>query len=149
MSFKVSDIMTRSVVTIEIGKSVREAVDIMNKKEIGCLVVTKEGDPVGIVTERDVLKKIVVEGRDPEKTRIEEIMSRPLITGSPNMTLEEAAKLLVLRRIKKLPILEKGKLVGIITLFDIVRWEPLAINILKRALAEERLPLHMRKFLKE
>jgi len=149
MSFKVSDIMTRSVVTIEIGKSVREAVDMMNKKEIGCLVVTKEGDPVGIVTERDVLKKIVVEGRDPEKTRIEEIMSRPLITGSPNMTLEEAAKLLVLRRIKKLPILEKGKLVGIITLFDIVRWEPLAINILKRALAEERLPLHMRKFLKE
>ena len=149
MSFKVSDIMTRSVVTIEIGKSVREAVDMMNKKEIGCLVVTKEGGPVGIVTERDVLKKIVVEGRDPEKTRIEELMSRPLITGSPNMTLEEAAKLLVLRRIKKLPILEKGKLVGIITLFDIVRWEPLAINILKRALAEERLPLHMRKFLKE
>lgn len=149
MPFKVSDIMTRSIVTIEIGKSVREAVDIMNKKEIGCLVVTKEGDPVGIVTERDILKKIVVEGRDPEKTRIEEIMSHPLITGSPNMTLEEAAKLLVLRRIKKLPILEKGKLVGIITLFDIVRWEPLAINILKKALAEERLPLHMRKFLKE
>ncbi|MHA1722978.1 MAG: CBS domain-containing protein [Candidatus Baldrarchaeia archaeon] len=149
MPFKVSDIMTRNVVTIEIGKTVREAVEIMNKKEIGCLIITKGGNPVGIVTERDILKKIVVKARDPEKTKIEEIMSTPLITGSPNMTLEDAAKLLVLRRIKKLPIVEKGKLVGIVTLFDIVRWEPLAINILKKALAEERLPLHMRKFLKE
>ncbi|MHA1834765.1 MAG: CBS domain-containing protein [Candidatus Baldrarchaeia archaeon] len=148
MSLKVSDIMTRDVITIEIGKTVREAVEIMNEKGIGCLVVTKGGVPIGIVTERDVLKKIVVEGRDPQKTRIEEIMSSPLITGSPSMTLEDAAKLLILKRIKKLPIVEKGKLVGIVTLFDVVRWEPLVINILKKALAEEALPPHMRKFLK-
>ncbi|MCD6164356.1 MAG: CBS domain-containing protein [Candidatus Odinarchaeota archaeon] len=148
MSLKVSDIMTRDVITIEIGKTVREAVEIMNEKGIGCLVVTKGGVPIGIVTERDVLKKIVVEGRDPQKTRIEEIMSSPLITGSPSMTLEDAAKLLILKRIKKLPIVEKGKLVGIVTLFDVVRWEPLVINILKKALAEETLPPHMRKFLK-
>ncbi len=132
MSLKVSDIMTRDVITIEIGKTVREAVEIMNEKGIGCLVVTKGGVPIGIVTERDVLKKIVVEGRDPQKTRIEEIMSSPLITGSPSMTLEDAAKLLILKRIKKLPIVEKGKLVGIVTLFDVVRWEPLVINILKK-----------------
>nr|MDO8046195.1 CBS domain-containing protein [Candidatus Baldrarchaeota archaeon] len=148
MSLKVSDIMTRDVITIEIGKTVREAVEIMNEKGIGCLVVTKGGVPIGIVTERDVLKKIVVEGRDPQKTRIEEIMSSPLITGSPSMTLEDAAKLLILKRIKKLPIVEKGKLVGIVTLFDVVRWEPLVINILKKALAEETLPPHMKKFLK-
>lgn len=148
MSLKVSDIMTRDVITIEIGKTVREAVEIMNEKGIGCLVVTKGGVPIGIVTERDVLKKIVVEGRDSQKTRIEEIMSSPLITGSPSMTLEDAAKLLILKRIKKLPIVEKGKLVGIVTLFDVVRWEPLVINILKKALAEETLPPHMRKFLK-
>jgi len=148
MSFKVGDIMTRDVITIEIGKTVREAVEIMNEKEIGCIVVTKNEAPIGIVTERDVLKKIVVEGRDPQKTRVEEIMSSPLITGSPNMTLEDAARLLVLKRIKKLPIVDKGKLVGIVTLFDIVRWEPLAINILRKALAEETLPPHMRKFLK-
>jgi len=148
MSFKVGDIMTRDVITIEIGKTVREAVEIMNEKEIGCIVVTKNEAPIGIVTERDVLKKIVVEGRDPQKTRVEEIMSSPLITGSPNMTLEDAARLLVLKRIKKLPIVDKGKLVGIVTLFDIVRWEPLAINILRNALAEETLPPHMKKFLK-
>ncbi len=148
MSFKVGDIMTRDVITIEIGKTVREAVEIMNEKEIGCIVITKNEAPIGIVTERDVLKKIVVEGRDPQKTRVEEIMSSPLITGSPNMTLENAARLLVLKRIKKLPIVDKGKLVGIVTLFDIVRWEPLAINILRKALAEETLPPHMRKFLK-
>ena len=148
MSLKVSDIMTRDVITIEIGKIVREAVEIMNEKGIGCLVVTKGRVPIGIITERDVLKKIVVEGRDPQKTRIEEIMSSPLITGSPSMTLEDAAKLLILKRIKKLPIVEKGKLVGIVTLFDVVRWEPLVINILKKALAEEALPPHMRKFLK-
>ncbi|MHA1582044.1 MAG: CBS domain-containing protein [Candidatus Baldrarchaeia archaeon] len=148
MPLKVSDIMTRDVITIEIGKTVREAVEIMNEKGIGCIVVTKGGVPIGIVTERDVLKKIVVEGRDPQKTRIEEIMSSPLITGSPSMTLEDAAKLLILKRIKKLPIVEKGKLVGIVTLFDVVRWKPLVINILKKALAEETLPPHMRKFLK-
>jgi len=121
MSFKVSDIMIRDVVTIDIGKKVREAVEIMNKKEIGCIIVTKDGKPIGIVTERDVLRKVIVEGRDPKKTRIEEIMSSPLITGSPEMTLEDAAKLLVLKRIKKLPIVEKEKLIGIVTLFDIVR----------------------------
>jgi len=149
MSFKVGDIMTRDVVTVSLGRTVQETVEIMNEKEIGCVVVVKDNIPVGIVTERDILKKIVVEGKDPKKTKIEEIMSSPLITGTSDMTLEDAAKLLVLKRIKKLPIVEKGKLIGIITLFDIVRWEPLAIDILKKALAAEKLPPHMKKFLKE
>ena len=101
----------------------KNTAELMNKHDIGCLVVLKKGVPTGIVTERDMLRKILLGSKDPEKTRVSEIMSKPLIAGKPQMTIEDAAKLMFKRDIKKLPVAQNGQLVGLVTLTDLVRSE--------------------------
>ena len=117
----VKDVMVKEVITVNPDTKIRDAVELMNKNEIGCLVVTRKGKPVGIMTERDVLKKIVCQSRNPEQTRVSEIMSKPLIVGRVDMDWREAANLMLDHDIKKLPILDGEKLVGLVTLTDIAR----------------------------
>jgi CBS domain-containing protein len=117
----VKDVMVKEVITVNPDTKIRNAVELMNKNEIGCLVVTRKNKPVGIMTERDVLKKIVCQSKNPEQTRVSEIMSKPLIVGRVDMDWREAAKLMLDRDIKKLPILDGEKLVGLVTLTDIAR----------------------------
>jgi CBS domain-containing protein len=117
----VKDIMVKEIITVNPDAKIRDAVDLMNKNEIGCLVVTRKGKPVGIMTERDVLKKIVCGCKNPEQTRVSEIMSKPLIVGRVDMSWTEAVKLMLDRNIKKLPILDGERLVGLVTLTDIAR----------------------------
>jgi CBS domain-containing protein len=117
----VKDVMVKEVITVNPDTKIRDAVELMNKNEIGCLVVTRKGKPVGIMTERDVLKKIVCQSKNPEQTRVSEIMSKPLIVGRVDMDWREAAKLMLDHDIKKLPILDGENLVGLVTLTDIAR----------------------------
>jgi len=117
----VKDFMVKEVITVNPDTKIRDAVELMNKNEIGCLVVTRKGKPVGIMTERDVLKKIVCRSKNPEQARVSEIMSKPLTVGRVDMDWREAAKLMLDQNIKKLPILDGEKLVGLVTLSDIVR----------------------------
>ena len=117
----VKDFMVKEVITVNPDTKIRDAVELMNKNGIGCLIVTRKGKPVGITTERDVLKKIVCRSKNPEQTRISEIMSKPLIVGRVDMDWREAAKLMLDQNIKKLPILDGEKLVGLVTLTDIAR----------------------------
>jgi len=117
----VKDVMVKEVITVNPDTKIRDAVELMNKNEIGCLVATRKGKPVGIMTERDVLKKIVCQSKNPEQTKVSEIMSKPLIVGKVDMDWREAAKLMLDHNIKKLPILDGGKLVGLVTLTDIAR----------------------------
>jgi len=129
---KVEDIMVEEVITVEADTTVMRAVKLMNKHEIGCLIVTKSGKPIGIVTERDLLKRVLAESRDPEKARICEIMSAPLVFGDPNMDMEDTVKFMLNMKIKKLPIVKRGKLLGLVTLTDIVRFQPQIVSILKK-----------------
>ena len=117
----VKEVMVQKVVSIRADATVKEAVKLMNEHEIGCLIIAEKEDAVGIITERDVLKRVVSQSRDPEVTKVSEIMSKPLIAGGPDMYLEDAAKLMFKRNIKKLPIKKNGQLAGIITLSDIAR----------------------------
>ena len=117
----VKEIMVEKVVSIRADATIKEAVKLMNEYEIGCLIVAKKGEAVGIITERDVLKRVVSKSRDPEVTKVSEIMSKPLIVGGPDMYVEDAAKLMFKRNIKKLVIRRNGQLVGLITLSDIAR----------------------------
>ena len=117
----VKNVMVEEVITVRPDMKIRDAVELMNKNEIGCLVVTRKGKPVGIMTERDVLKKIVCQCKDPKQVRVSEIMSKPLIVGKVDMDLAEAAGLMLKRNVKKLPIVDAEKLVGLITLTDVVR----------------------------
>jgi CBS domain-containing protein len=117
----VKDVMVKEIITVNPTTKIRDAVELMNKNQIGCLVVTRKGKPVGIMTERDVLKKIVCRCKNPEQTRVSEIMSKPLIVGRVDMDWLEAVKLMLDRNIKKLPILDDEGLVGLVTLTDIAR----------------------------
>jgi len=113
--------MVQEVIKIRADATVKEAVEMMNKHEVGCLIVIKNGEPIGIMTERDILKRVIPESKNPEKTQVSEIMSTPLIAGGPDMYVEDAARLMFKKNIKKLPIMEKGKLVGLLTISDIAR----------------------------
>lgn len=131
----VKDVMIEEVITVNPDSKVRDAVELMNEKEIGCLVVTRAGSPVGIITERDILKKIVCQSKNPEQVRVSEIMSEPLVVGKVDMDLGDVARLMLKRNVKKLPIVNGGNLVGLITLTDIVRVdhiEHLLIKIIKQ-----------------
>ena len=144
---KVEDVMVEDVVTVDADASVMKAVKIMNKNEIGCLIVTRRGKAVGIVTERDLLKRVIAKLRDPEKTKVRQIMTKPLIVGDPDMDLEDATKLMFERKIKKLPVIEGGRLVGLVSLTDIARFQPQMMRILKKLSAQQTAPKRLQKVL--
>ena len=148
MSLTVRDIMTTDVVTISETATVREAAKLMSEKGVGCLIVLRDGEPVGILTERDILVRVVAEGKNPDAVEVGWVMSTPIIKGRPDMTLEEAAKFMTSKKIKKLPIFEGGKLVGIITLTDLVRSQPYVVELLEDILATEPLPPRFQKVIR-
>ena len=145
VSLKVEDVMVEDVVTVEDDVTVKKAVAIMNKYEIGCLIVTKRGKPVGIVTERDMLTRVLAESRNPERTKIADIVSRPLVIAEPDMDLEEAARLMFKMKVKKLPVVSDGRLVGLVTLTDLARFQPQIIKILKKMQTVETAPKRIKK----
>lgn len=144
MSLKVEDVMVKEVITIDGKSTVKEAAGIMNRFEIGCLIVTKNGKANGILTERDLLKRVVSQAKNPKRTKVETVMSKPLIVVEPNMELEEAARLMFKLKIKKLPVVESGRLMGLVTLTDLARFQPQMIRILKK-LSEKMAPKRMKK----
>jgi len=143
MSLKLEDVMVEDVITVEEKATIKKAVELMNKHEIGCLIVVKSGKPAGIVTERDMLKRILLESKNPQKIKVNEIMSEPLIVGKPQMDIEDAVRLMFKRNIKKLPVADEGHLVGLVTLTDLVRSEQI-IRILKK-LPDKETPKRMKK----
>jgi CBS domain-containing protein len=123
MSQKLRKIMVEDVVTVEKNISVKKAAELMNKHEIGCLVVVDAEKPIGIVTERDMIKRVIYKSRNSEKTSVFAVMSKPLISATPDMRAGDAARLMFERNIKKLPVMENGRLVGLVTLTDLLRCE--------------------------
>ncbi|MDH3312330.1 MAG: CBS domain-containing protein [Nitrosopumilus sp.] len=116
----VNQIMSKNVLTADKSTSLQEAAQNMTKLNIGCVIVTENSKPVGIITERDFVTKIAAEGR-PLFTEISEVMSSPLITIDPEETIWEASEMMKEKLIHKLPIKENDQIVGIVTTTDIVR----------------------------
>jgi len=115
----ISDIMTPSVVTIESGASVLDACVQYKEHGVGCLVVMNGGLVVGILTERDIIERIIVEERNPRKTNVEDIMSKNIRTIHATARVEQAAEIMRTYRIKKLPVILNNEIVGIVTATDI------------------------------
>lgn len=146
MSLEVEDVMVEEVVTINEDAIVSQAVALMNKHEIGCLVVMRREKPAGILTERDLLRRVLAQSKDPKKIRVSEVMSKPLVIGKPGMEVEEAVRLMFKMKIKKLPVIGKrGRLLGLITLTDLVRFQPQMISILKKLSVKEPAPKRLKK----
>ncbi len=118
---KIQELMVKEVVTLEADVSVYEAVKLLNRNKIGCLVVVHGGNIVGILTERDMLERVLEKCRNPKDTKVSEIMTRDVVVGKPDMDIFEAARLMIKNKIKKLPITEGNRLVGIVTVTDIAR----------------------------
>lgn len=118
---RVKSAMTRKMITLDKGLSVKSAIKLMVKKNIGSVVVTADSssDPVGILTERDILKSIAYKRIRPEITKIEEVMSSPILSAEADTTLGDAAQLMIKKNIRRLLVKEGNKYVGIITQRDL------------------------------
>ena len=112
----------RQVYTISAGASVRVAVREMNEKGVGAVIVLRHDEPVGIFTERDVLRRVVDAGRDPDTTRVADVMTADLIVVEPSTRVEQAMAIMTQHRCRHLPVVEEGRLVGLISIGDVTRW---------------------------
>ena len=147
VTLKVEDVMTREVITIDEYATVKEAAEIMDKNEISCLIALRKGRAIGIITERDLLKRIIVEAKNPEKTKVGKVMSSPLEVVPVGTDLEKALRLMFRKKIKKLPVVDKENLLGVVSLTDVARCQPALITLLKSFAAARDTPKSMKKVL--
>jgi len=127
----VREAMSKDVKVVRPDSSVREVVAIMNKFDIGSIVVVQGDRPVGIITERDILRRIVEPCLAPETLTARQVMSSPVLTIKETASIDEAAKLMAKKGVKKLPVMDNQKLVGIVTFSDIVTKVPTMLSILE------------------
>jgi CBS domain-containing protein len=115
---RISEVMTHGVVTAETSDSLRHVGRLMRERNVGSVVICEGGRPVGVLTDRDLAIAVAAEDIDPGEAAGPHA-SRPLVTGEPDMDLEEAAALMVQHRIRRLPIRDAEGLVGIVTIDDL------------------------------
>ena len=128
MTLCVQDVMVRDVITLDDKQNAKNAARIMTKFGISGVIVQNEINIVGILTERDILTRVVASGQNPEDIVVKDIMTEPVIVVSPLMPLEKAVGIMFQEKIKKLPVVKKDEdrvqLVGILSLTDIARLHP-------------------------
>ncbi len=112
------DFMTKEVVKIDATKSALDAAKLMAEREVGSLVVMEGNKPIGIVTDRDVMVQVVARGLEPGRVKVNEFMSKPLVTVGPDTPMIEIAKLMEEHGIRRVPVVERGEVVGIVTSTD-------------------------------
>lgn len=140
ISIPVKYVMTSPVITVKAKEPVTKVADIMGKADVGSVIVTDdEGRPLGIITERDIVKKVVAMNLNAQKVKSQDIMSQPLITINQETELKDAARLMNRANVKRLAIMYKGKLMGIISSKDILGVTPELIEtIIEKARIKER-----------
>lgn len=128
---QVRDVMSKDVKVVRPDTLVKEVVATMNKFNIGSIIVVQSDRPVGIITERDILKRIVEPCLAPETLRAREVMSSPVVTIRDTVSIDEAAKIMARKRLKKLLVMKENRLAGILTYTDIVAQVPNMLGILE------------------
>ena len=121
MANSVRDAMTADPRSIGKSVSVVEAARLMREQDIGSLPITDDEQLVGMITDRDITMRVVAEAADPNATSVEDVYSRDLISVEPDNDLEEALGLMARHQVRRLPVVEDGRLVGIVAQADIVR----------------------------
>jgi CBS domain-containing protein len=134
----VKDVMSSPVVTIEEDAPTNRVAELMDKHGLGCIIVTsKEGKPLGIITERDLVGRVLIKNVKPDSIRAKEVMTSPLITIEPDAPINEAARRMSRLNIRRLGVLYKGQLIGLISSKDVLAVVPELIEtIQERALIE-------------
>ncbi|MEM4637929.1 MAG: CBS domain-containing protein [Candidatus Woesearchaeota archaeon] len=122
--YKVIDVMTNKPVTAGKDITLKEAAQIMLDSNVNSLLVVESEKPIGIITDEDLVRKVIAKGLDPKKIRVKDIMATDLITISPGKDIYDAMKVMRDHNIRQLPVVEKGKLVGFLTAKDILKIQP-------------------------
>lgn len=115
------DIMTRKVITIFPNLPVSEAARRMEEHNVGCLLVTTDGYAKGILTDRDIVLKVIAKGSDPILIKVADIMQPHVIAAGPEMDVLEASRLMSFNHVRRLPVQENGQIVGIVSAMDLAR----------------------------
>jgi len=122
LKLRVRDVMSEKVVTVNEDITISEAAKIMSENKIGCLIISKDKKVVGIVTERDLVRRVLAEKLDPEKTNVGRIMSKPVIVIKDTVTIEDAVAVMAKNGVRRLPVInEEYVLVGIVTATDLAK----------------------------
>ena len=125
----VKEAMKTNLAKVEPSTKVLDAAKLMKKRKIGNVIVVEKKQPIGILTESDILKKVVAEGKNAKDILVKDVMSTPLIVIDPYVSLEEAMKTMGKCNVRRLPVTEKDELIGIITQKDISRMSPVLHEI--------------------
>ena len=124
MSVSLNEILSGKesrILSVDPETSIDDAVRTMNRERIGCLLVMSVGELVGIFTERDLLNRVIVEGIDLKSTPIHEVMTREVVVVKPSLTVNEAMRVVTEKRLRHLPVMDEGKLLGVISSGDLTR----------------------------
>jgi CBS domain-containing protein len=127
----VRDVMVKDVRVVRPDTSVKEVVATMNKFDIGSIIVVQGDRPVGIITERDILRRTVEPCLAPETLTARQVMTSPVITINENANIEETARLMSRKRVKRLLVMNNSKLVGMLSYTDIVAKVPTLLSLLE------------------
>lgn len=124
-------IMTKNPITVDFDAPVRKVLQTMIDRDIGSLIVLKHGNPVGIITERDVtrISLRLMTGQNIYEDIVGRLMSSPIITVPPDAPVRQAVELMVTRKIRRLPIVDQGRLVGIVTERDLFKWSSSILRV--------------------
>ena len=119
MAKSVRDVMTPVVRTVSPSQSLADAAEVMKDENVGSVPVEEEGRLAGILTDRDIVVRAVAERRDPQAMKVAEIASRELVTVDPEQDLDEALALMARHQVRRLPVVEEGRLVGMLAQADV------------------------------
>ncbi len=135
----VKDVMSNPVITVDENAPINHVAELMDKHELGCIIVTgKDGKPIGIITERDLVTRILAKNIKPESVKAKDVMSSPLITIEPDETINEAARKMNRLNIRRLGVTYKGQLIGLISSKDILSVMPELLETIQEKAIIER-----------
>ena len=126
---KVADAMTKKPVIVSQDLTIKECSKAMLKEKVGSVVIKENNKAIGILSEKDIVDRLVARSKDPEKTLAKDIMSTKLITISSRRDILEALQLMKLEKISKLPVVDNGSFVGLLTTNDIIKLQPALLEI--------------------
>jgi signal-transduction protein with cAMP-binding, CBS, and nucleotidyltransferase domain len=129
--YKVHQIMRENVVTVGEDALIKDISHTMKEKGVGSVIIVDGKKPLGIVTEQDLVRKVIAQGMDPQMTKVNQVMERRMVSVESSRDLADAVALMGNSEVKHLPVIDHGKLVGIITAKDIIRIEPYFIEMLQ------------------
>lgn len=145
MPIKVKDVMSKPIITIGENKTAKDAGLLMKKTRKGCLIITKNRKPIGILSDSDLIKRVIATDKVASKVVLKKIMSKPLVTVTPGDNVLVAVRKMRKSNIHRLPVVEKGKVIGLVSLSDIAKTSPEMVDLLEYRLKMRETPFELRE----